>query len=226
MPQGKTTTKKCEICLKEVSLFAFNRHVKAHGKPKKITGMNNTPGQCVYCEKECQTQSSLHNHMRRCSNNPDRIMEQLTEDGRQKIIDKNKKRVWTDDQRKNHSTSMKKAVVENPESYTSLNVCGRTKVEDYKGEKFHGKWEVEFAQWLDANNIRWIRKVSPIQYFWNNDWHSYFPDFYLPEFDYFIEVKGFETKRDRCKWEAVEKLQVIKKKEIEQIRKGTFILGL
>lgn len=127
--------------------------------------------------------------------------------------------------RKKQSESMKQAVLNNPDSYTSSNVCGRVKVEEYNGEKFHGKWEIEVAKWLDKNNIKWERStITPFNYFWNNGWHLYFPDFYLPELDKFLEVKGYETERDKCKWSVVPNLIVLKNKEINLIKEDKFVL--
>lgn len=52
---------------------------------------------------------------------------------------------------------------------------------------------------------------------------TYFPDFYLPNLDLYIEVKGYERERDLAKWSQFpEKLIVLKKQEIEEIKKGTF----
>lgn len=129
------------------------------------------------------------------------------------------------DSRKKQSEAMRKAVLNNSESYTSNNVCGRVKIEEYNGEKFHGKWELEVAKWLDSNNILWERKgIKPFNYFWNNNWHLYFPDFYLPELDMYVEVKGYERERDRCKWSVVSNLIVIKKKEMQLIKNNEFVL--
>jgi hypothetical protein len=120
---------------------------------------------------------------------------------------------------------MKNAVLRNPDSYTSSNVCGRIKIEEYNGEKFHGKWEIEVAKWFDENDIKWIRSnIKPFNYFWNEKWHLYFPDFYLPELNQYVEVKGFETNRDLAKWSVVDNLIIIKSKEISLIRENKFKL--
>lgn len=136
----------------------------------------------------------------------------------------NKIRLADPEYRKRHSEAMKKAVLRNPDSYTASNIVGRVKIEEYNGEKFHGKWEVEVAKWFDRNQIKWERKVQPVNYFWNDSWHLYFPDFYLPEHDVYIEVKGYETERDRAKWAALPNLIVLKSKQIKEIRENKFAL--
>ena len=112
--------------------------------------------------------------------------------------------------------------MKSPKSYSAENVCGRVKLVEYNGERFHGEWEVEVAKWFDGNNIRWEREVKPIPYEWSNGWHLYFPDFYLPDLDLYVEVKGYETDRDRSKWSVVPNLVVIKQRDIEAIRSNTF----
>ena len=52
--------------------------------------------------------------------------------------------------------------------------------------------------------------------------HIYFPDFYLPDFDYYIEVKGYQRDRDLYKWKVVDKLIIIKANEIKEIRNNVY----
>lgn len=134
---------------------------------------------------------------------------------------------FTEEQKQRHSEIMRRAVLEHKDSYSSSNVCGRVKIQEYNGMKFHGKWEVEVAKWLDRNNIKFFRdEITPFEYFWNGKIHLYFPDFYLPDFDVYIEVKGYETERDRCKWKSVKRLVVFKKNEIEQIMNNGLVTHL
>ena len=57
--------------------------------------------------------------------------------------------------------------------------------------KVQGTWEKKVAEWLNANNIRWDRIKIVYQ-----GHHRYTPDFYLPDYDFFIEVKGFWRETD------------------------------
>lgn len=55
-----------------------------------------------------------------------------------------------------------------------------------------------------------------------NGSRTYFPDFYLPESDMWIEVKGYETERDIAKWESMinvhkKNLNIVKSKEIKNL---------
>lgn len=135
--------------------------------------------------------------------------------------------VWKDkklsEEHKNKiSVGIQKAIKEHPDSYSSCNVNGRVKVIDYNGIKLNGQWEVEVAKYLDEKNIKWKRPDTGIEYFWNKKIHLYFPDFYLPDYNTYIEVKGLVRERDYYKWKNLTNLIIIKAKEINSIRKQTF----
>lgn len=152
---------------------------------------------------------------------------QVSKETRLKIGLKSKQRKHTNEAKIKISKSMKKAVLEHPESYSSNEVCGRVKRYLYNGIYLTGKWELEVAKFLDKENIKWKRPNNGFQYYWNNGYHQYFPDFYLPDYDKYIEVKGYERERDKCKYKSIEeKLIVLRLKEINQIKEGTFNLGL
>lgn len=139
------------------------------------------------------------------------------------LINIGKKR-WADPKAKeNHRKKMHEIIRKNPEKYSANNICGRTKIIEYNGFKLNGSWELIVAKWLDNNNIKWTNIIKPIPYDWNNETHLYFPDFYLIEYDIFIEVKGYERERDRCKWKVLNNLVVIKYNEINKIKNGTYI---
>ena len=66
---------------------------------------------------------------------------------------------------------------------------------EYKGVLLDSTWELELAKRLDAINIKWIRP-EPIK--WIDDQgktHHYFPDFYLPEYDLFLDPKNPQAVR-------------------------------
>jgi len=143
----------------------------------------------------------------------------------EKLKEANRRRVWDDAARQKHSASMKKAVEDNPESYTSSN-RGRTKQIIYKGKKFQGGWELKFYQWCEATYIVCERNTEGFSYEWNGK-RTYYPDFYLPKFDAYVEVKGYKTERDKAKWNQFKgKLIVIEKQSIKEIELGSFQLKL
>ena len=177
---------------------------------------------CEHCSKEYTNKSGYSNHVRRCPKNPNRITEILTNAGRARIVAKNLSRRHTEETKKKLSESMKRAVLANPESYSSSN-RGRTKQIIVDGIKLQGQWEVDFYIWARDSGLEPRRPTDAFKYEWNGE-RWYHPDFYLPSLDMYVEVKGYETDRDRAKWLTFpKKLRIIKETEIKQIRKGCFV---
>ncbi len=101
------------------------------------------------------------------------------------------------------------------------NQCGRAKKLKYIKKDgsiitVDGSWEYHVAEYFDYNNINWIRNTKRFNYInlkGNNA--TYCPDFYLPDIDTYIEVKGYETDLDKCKWNQFKhKLLVWKKQDL------------
>lgn len=66
----------------------------------------------------------------------------------------------------------------------------RKKMIEYNGIWLDSTWELELAKRLDELKIKWIRP-DPVK--WtddNNLIHNYFPDFYLPDYDLFLDPKN------------------------------------
>lgn len=61
-------------------------------------------------------------------------------------------------------------------------------------------WEVACAQRLDELGVKWTRDTSlKLQYRTEKlRLRNYIPDFYLPEYDIYLEVKGYWT--EAAKW--------------------------
>ena len=104
--------------------------------------------------------------------------------------------------------------------------AGRCKKIDYFSRiagqvKLDGTWELIVAQWFDKCNINWQRNQTRFEYInLNGKTSHYTPDFYLIDTDCYLEVKGYETDLDRCKWSQFEhKLKVWKSDDISSIRK-------
>lgn len=79
-----------------------------------------------------------------------------------------------------------------------------------------GTWELAVAKWLDKNKFNWRRNTIRFQYInLKNKISFYTPDFWVEELNGYLEIKGYETKLDRCKWsQFTSPLVVWKKKEL------------
>jgi hypothetical protein len=216
---------KCTFCDREFKTKnARAQHsIRCSSNPNKID-LSYLVGGANFSEyiKKIKTGESVKENKNQWSN-PNYVMSDST---RQKIIDANTGRSWSDQSKAKHSVSMKKAVEKHPESYTSSN-RGRTKQIIFDGIKFQGNWELYFYKWCKANDVKCARYVGlGFKYFWNGE-RTYFPDFYLSEHKAYIEVKGYQTERDDAKWKQFpNKLIVIKKEDIIKIQQSTYRLPL
>lgn len=76
------------------------------------------------------------------------------------------------------------------ERMSKNNVGGKCKWYEVDGKKVQGGWEKDIALKLNQFKIHWSR-CKPIIYHKNNKEKRYTPDFYLPKFDLFLEIKGY-----------------------------------
>lgn len=77
-----------------------------------------------------------------------------------------------------------------------------------------GTWEVETAKILDALGVVWTRNIKRFKYIHLNGKESHYtPDFWVEDWNSYLEVKGYETPLDRCKWEQFKNNLIIWRKE-------------
>ena len=72
---------------------------------------------------------------------------------------------------------------------------GRRFVSEKLGMAFRSKWEVELAELLYELGIDF--EYEPERFYFRGEGDSYLPDFYLPEYNVFIEVKGYMDKKSQ-----------------------------
>lgn len=66
--------------------------------------------------------------------------------------------------------------------------------------KLDGTWELTTARWLDMKSYVWYRNTKRFEYINLKGLVSHYtPDFYVETIGY-VEVKGYKTKLDECKW--------------------------
>lgn len=123
------------------------------------------------------------------------------------------------------SEGMQKAVRLYPDSYSSSNVNGRVKKVIYKDITLDSQWEADFAIWLDKNGIIWERPNAGFEYDYKDKKHIYYLDFYLPQLDIYVEVKGYKRERDEYKWKSLHNLIVVSAADIKRIKDNTFDLS-
>lgn len=199
---------------------------------------------CQYCFKECKNLNSLKNHERLCKSNPNRIESsfvkynkerdpinqyikakqlglpkpELSVEARQKLSEsatKNNLARTNEIKEKISKTCLEK--VSNGEWHISL---AKNLHFNYNGIDLHGSWEVIYAEYLDANNIAWVRCKDRFEYIFEDTTHYYTPDFYLIDSDTYVEIKGYKTKKDEAKWSqfpSSKTLKVLLEKDLREL---------
>ena len=173
---------------------------------------------CQYCGKECKNKSSLVAHERLCKNNPTRMKTSyelhpekydsfcgksctawnkgLTKDTDERVKNGNLTRlrrissgeILPSFTGKHHSEKTKQILRE----YAIRNhLGGRTykKNHIYNGVHFDSSYEVIVAKELDKNNILWEKSKS-FTYIVDGISRHYTPDFYLPEYNVYLDPKN------------------------------------
>ena len=91
-----------------------------------------------------------------------------------------------------HSCAMKKRFKDNPKSHPWFGYSNFSfRYFRYNQIHFHSSWEANFAKWCDCSGIKWQYEPKAFELNINNKLTTYTPDFYLPEFDLWIEIKGY-----------------------------------
>lgn len=167
---------------------------------------------CNYCEREI-TVSNLSKHEK--AHFKVKIQKRKQRKNPGKADTEGKERI-----RKNKiSTTMKL----NPKAGGLREGSGRG-IKQWYESKIAGKvylrssYEIEYAKWLDTNNIIWKQNLIKFPYEWEGKIRYYYPDFYLENENCYIEIKGYETEKDKAKWRDFPfTLKVLKLKELKEL---------
>ena len=175
---------------------------------------------CKYCEKECKSKNSLDNHERLCKLNPNRQYTNFNNDYNRtrkstnqyikakekgyeyKISEETKQKfskIWLGKSLPQEMKILIQTTINNKILNNTWHNNYGVKIL-YNNCYFDSLWEVKFVQYLDNKNILWERPKKSFKYFWNNSYHNYYPDIYLPEYNLYIEIKGIPSERDYEKW--------------------------
>lgn len=120
------------------------------------------------------------------------------------------------------------------EAMRRLNTLRRAKKKTHKdgrrffSEKlnayFRSNWEIELAELMTELGILW--EYEPRRFYFRVECESYLPDYYLPEYNTWIEVKGFMDKRSERRVKLFKKYHgaeygffLVMKDELELLRK-------
>jgi hypothetical protein len=210
----KTKTKyQCEKCLNWFSAKGGNykRHIKScNGIYKPPT--QGSIKQCKHCKQEfdiCDKPKRwMANHSRWCKENPKRKHYVDKARDQASVMRESKKKTGIYNQYsygatcsqdtkeklrraqtgKTHTKETKQKIKE--KALASNHRRLRKGTVEYKGIVLDSSWELELAKRLDHLNIEWHRP-DPLPWVDENGIkHNYFPDFYLPKQDKYLDPKN------------------------------------
>lgn len=194
---------------------------------------------CKFCGKECKSLKSVNAHQPVCKENPtgktpsswatgnrrgipswnsgliDDVRCKLPESAKEKLSISTSSR--TNEFNKENGKKISDTVNKKVEDGTWHTSLAKNMHIEYNGVNLHGTWELKYAEYLDENNIQWIRNKDSFTYEFENVKRRYTPDFYLPDTDEYIEIKGYRTDKDLSKWDQFpsdKKLKVLMKNEL------------
>lgn len=199
----------CPLCSRQIANNNYNKHIAAHDTPPRYYASVDHDGlNCKYCGKLCKHKNSLAQHEIRCSRNPakletpgnllshpawnkgltketdERVAKNATSVSntlQQKVADGWKPffatdDFWTEEMRAQRSEEKIQLFKEHPELHPNRRLASN-KVMTYP--------EQVAAEWLTSHNINYIYQYKTAF----ND-KSRYVDFYLEEFNLYIEIDG------------------------------------
>ena len=181
--------KMCEVCGKEFSTFPSKSDIKSCGDKDCINYLrkiNSTKSNLGKTKFNCE-------HMRRMSINrkgksrSKQVCKNISIGTKKNMHEKNKWNKFLKGNKNRDKSFFKTIEWRQKVALSRMNNIKNGKYV-YKGIKFRSNWEVIFAKGLDKNNIKW--KYEP-KYFKLNNGDYYLPEFYLTEYDKWVEIKGY-----------------------------------
>ena len=200
---------------------------------------------CQYCNREGKTIQSNRAHEIHCNLNPNRKEKAPSYGMKGKkgsnqytygavMSKETRKKLSNANMGRKHKVEAREKISKARSEYLEeVGGGGFTHIKYYSEKNIHGEefklrgtWELEIARQLNKSNILWVRKKY-LKYFDEYE-KTYTPDFYLPEKDQYIEVKGYFSERDEKKLTLVKKcnninLILLHGKNIDEVKRECHI---
>lgn len=196
---------------------------------------------CKFCQKECKSANSLRNHERCCPANANRVYKNgmLGKKGNNqfslaKSLGKSVPPAWNKGlpgtfRGKKHSAESRRKI---GEKLSINNKGGRAKWYDVAGQRVQGTWERDIALKLEEMKIKWIKLKTnrdTLKYVMDGKIRSYTPDFYLEDYNLYLEIKGFWWGNDKEKMRIVlethkdKNIFIVEKEQFNKIMQGELV---
>lgn len=208
-PYGTWKCKQCNLIFRTKA--ELNQHlVDCHGKLVYNSTKCDDGYKCPYCDKCFKTSKQLGGHLAHCPNHPNKKLHDKAHKQKGQTYSKNLKTGKFKHKPHKHSIKTKErlSIVRAKQVQNEYQNNFHAKVKWYKVKNLNdvefsvrGMWELNVAKRLNELGYIWI-KANSISYMTDYT-HHYTPDFYIPELDLYIEVKGRYPNTDRIKMKAV-----------------------
>ncbi len=217
--------KICQVCGFEYSVFPSQRHIKTCCREcanilrivnsKKIN-LGRTKDNCEYLRKMSEDRKDKKRSKKICEN---------ISIGTKKAMNDKYLRYKFEEGNKNKDISVFSSIGFHIKRH--LTQCKNVKNGKfkYKDINMRSNWEVILAKNLDKNNVEWKYEDKPFKL---SNGQIYWPDFYLPQLDKYIEVKGYLSDYSRKKINLfikehhdlifLDNLNIIKDEEIKWLK--------
>lgn len=203
----------CSKCGREISKSNYTKHIETcDGQYKEPlqTGLLRT---CKHCLEEFslegKNKSWMANHTRWCQKNPksseykSTIFPHQNEESRSRAIagiklahkrgaylNAPKKMIETRKKNGTHYHTEETKQILKEKALASPHRRLRKKMIEYNGVWLESSWELALAVRLDKLKVKWLRP-DPIKWIdYDGFYHNYFPDFYLPDYDIYLDPKN------------------------------------
>ena len=95
---------------------------------------------------------------------------------------------------------------------------GKGKRGYYRGIYCQSSWELAYVLFCIDNKVNFVRNKKYFNYVYDGKTRHYFPDFYLPDTDTYVEIKGFFDELSKAKAQQFEgNLEVITEDKMQPI---------
>lgn len=197
--------------------------------------MENIIFKCSFCDKVFKSKSGLSSHKRHCIKNPNKVIfkqsdkyyegvkHRKTKNGAMAAKEKGLtyyRKPWNKGKHisgHSHSEETKKKIKEARErilrGQSSKNNL-RRKSYEFNGDILDSQYEVKVAKELLKNGIEYEAKPHYLEYILNGENHLYFPDFYLPEYNVYLDPKNdylIKTGQSRLGISDKDKIELVSK---------------
>lgn len=201
--------------------------------------------ECTFCQKLCKSPVAYKQHYVRCTLNPNKIAYKasgkpkgyipwnagLTKETDQRVLKHSntlKGKVGTFLGKK-HTEDAKRKI---GQKLSINNKGGRAKWYEVAGQKVQGTWERNVALKFEELGIEWKKLKTNkdiLEYIMDGKLRCYTPDFYLPAYNVYLEVKGRWWGSDREKMDIVirtypdKNIVIVEKEQYEKFLGGELV---